>query len=281
MTGRRQQGVALAIVVWFLAAMALLVLGIVSEARMDVRLAQAHVARAEVESAGDGAIRLALASLATGRVSAQHSSGLEFEVGGHRVWVELVPVNGLINLNSASEDLLAFLFLQAGGIPADQAQAAANSVIQWRSGVGQTDFVPKRKTQFDAVEDMMRVPGVNRALYDSVRDYVSARSGGGGAIDWSAAPQGLLGQFAEKYPREVAAATRRQEKLADLVGEVGLGGQGAGASVRSGNFRVDATVMYGDKAWLRRQWVTLGSSGRRALPWKVTRTEGPRVKTTG
>ena len=39
---RRQGGVALAIVVWFIAGMSLLVAGIVADARVDTRMAQLH-----------------------------------------------------------------------------------------------------------------------------------------------------------------------------------------------------------------------------------------------
>ena len=56
-----QKGVALAIVVWFIAGMSLLVAGIVSHARVDTQMAQLHVARAKAVAAGDGAIQLMLA----------------------------------------------------------------------------------------------------------------------------------------------------------------------------------------------------------------------------
>ena len=52
----RQRGVALGIVVWFIAGMALLVSGIVSEARVDTRMAQLHYFRAQAAAAADGAI---------------------------------------------------------------------------------------------------------------------------------------------------------------------------------------------------------------------------------
>ena len=41
-----QKGVALAIVVWFIAGMSLLVAGIVSHARVDTQMAQLHIAKA-------------------------------------------------------------------------------------------------------------------------------------------------------------------------------------------------------------------------------------------
>ena len=56
-----QRGVALGVVVWFIAGMALLVSGIIAEARIDTRMAQIHYFRAQAAAAGDGAINLALA----------------------------------------------------------------------------------------------------------------------------------------------------------------------------------------------------------------------------
>ena len=263
MTGTKQRGVALAMVVWFLAAMSLLVSGIVYQAKLDVRLAQVHVARAEVEAAGDGAIRLALASMAAGR-----AGSAEYVVGDHRVRIEVTPSTGLININSASLDLLTFLFIEVGLLPPEQAKVVADNVIQWRSNSSSAGGQRGRAQNFDAVEDLIRVQGVGRVLFDRVRDYIVATSGGAGAIDWSAAPPGLLQQFAKKYPREVAAASRRQDRLADLVGSAG----------GSGNYRVDATVIYGDRAWLRRRWVTMRSSNNGELPWRVIRTEGARTR---
>ncbi len=61
MVRKGESGVALGIVVWFIAGMALLVSGIVSEARIDTRLAQLHYFKAQAAAAGDGAINLALA----------------------------------------------------------------------------------------------------------------------------------------------------------------------------------------------------------------------------
>ena len=62
-----QRGVALAVVVWFIAGMSLLVAGIVSQARVDIQLAQLHLFRAQAEAAGDGAIHLLMAELQEGR----------------------------------------------------------------------------------------------------------------------------------------------------------------------------------------------------------------------
>ena len=77
-TARRSEtGVALAIVVWFIAGMALLVSGIVSDARMGTRMAQLHYFKAQAAAAGDGAINLALAEQMRRKSSGQ-GGGLAF-----------------------------------------------------------------------------------------------------------------------------------------------------------------------------------------------------------
>ncbi len=284
--GRRQRGVALAIVVWFLAAMSLLVAGIVYQARVDVRMAQIHVAQARVEAAGDGATRLMLAALASGQLQrqgeAQTFSG-EFRVGDDLVRVELVPQAGLININGAPAELLAELFAGPGGLQPGDAQQLALSVVQWRATGSGRRALGGGMSQFDTVEDLLKVNGVSRTLLDNIRDYIAAPGPGGAGLDWMAAPSALLERFRDRHPQQVAAALKRREKLADLTapGSSRASGAGAGPVGAGGNFRVDATVMYGDKPWLRRSWVALGNNVRSALPWQVIRVEAPRVRIAG
>ena len=91
-------------VVWFLAAMSLLVSGIVFQARVDTRMAQLHVARAQAVAAGDGAIQLMLADLVAGKVEQQEGSAAmsaSYSLGERQVRVELVPASGLIDPTTA------------------------------------------------------------------------------------------------------------------------------------------------------------------------------------
>ena len=48
--------------------------------------------------------------------------------------------------------------------------------------------------------------------------------------------------------------------------------------VAAGAYRADAVVRYGDRTWLRRHWVVIESSGNSLLPWRILRTEAPRVR---
>lgn len=265
---RSQQGMALAIVVWFIAGMSLLVGGIVTHARIDTKMAQAHVARAKAVAAGDGAIRMQLARGLAGPRRGEQDVNLllgEHRLGELRVTVQLYPTTGLIGLNSASSEMLAALFEVVGQLPPDEANALAGDVVKWREGASLTgnNNGPKR---FNTVEDLLRVEGMRRTLLDAVRDYVVAGNLAGRAVDWSVAPPGLLPVLARAAPDRVSAAQRRRDAAQESTG----------ASL-SGSYRADALVSYGGKQWLRRLWVSPGN-GNGAFDWRVVRAEPARVR---
>ena len=224
---RSQGGVALAMVVWFVAAMSLLVVGIVSEVRVDTRMAQTHIARAKAMAAGDGAIHLLLSRQALLR-EAQGTPGgtgpepvLEagFMLGEQPVQVRMVPVSRLLDMRSAPAEQLLNLFAGPGALQREDAQRLATAVVQLRGG-GVARFAAGSKPL--AVEDWLQVPGFDRALLDAVRDHLR--------MDAEAA------------------------------------------------YRLDAVMEYDGRRWLRRRWVTLqGGSDASGFPWRVTRTEAPRV----
>ena len=116
--GGCQGGMALAIVVWFIAGMSLLVAGIVAQARVDTHMTQAHLARAKAVAAGDGAIQLMLADLVIGNPGVGGSPGMpvaSYRVGETEVIVRLVPRRGLIDMKTASPEVLSALFVVAAG----------------------------------------------------------------------------------------------------------------------------------------------------------------------
>lgn len=273
----RERGVALAIVVWFIAGMSLLVAGIVAQARVDTQMAQTHVARAKAMAAGDGAIQLMMVEAMTARGEADGPPVGNYRLGDIEVAVTLVSAAGLIDLNSAPADLLSALFQRAGGLQQDEARLLAESVVQSRSaGRGRRDGV-----QLDAIEDLLRVPGSSRTLLDSVRDFIVVSESGSGGTNWTQAPEALLGILAQLDPaRADAVVTRRGNAAASFPRAPGSRSRGSGGNAAlSGSYRADAIVRYGDKLWLRRRWLTIESSPLTALPWHITRTEPPRVLT--
>ena len=262
-----QKGVALAIVVWFIAGMSLLVAGIVSHARVDTQMAQLHVARAKAVAAGDGAIQLLLAErlLAQAPVAEEQSllSGV-YELGNTEVSVMLFPVAGLLNVNKAPQAVLASLFVMLAQVPEGEANTLAESVVKWRGSGG----------TFRETEDLLRVGGMNRTIFEAVRDFVAAHKTGGADADWEALLAALLPVSDQINSGELNGLALRPEMR---VGSNADGkGQGDEFSL-SGSYRADALVKYGDQTWLRRRWISVGAAGGSVLPWQTVRTEPPRV----
>lgn len=271
----RQRGMALAIVVWFIAGMSVLVAGIVSHVRVDTRMTQLHVARAKAAAAGDGAIQLIMSDLFAGRLSQQGgaiASG-EYRLGSLVVEVKLVPAAGLVDINSAPAELLSGLFKVAGGFETTKANTVADNMVKWRSGAT-TGGVRSRPRRFVAVEDLLRVEGVNRGLLDAVRDYVVAGERSQRGFNSAAASEAVLNVLRESNPQRAESALRqRRQALAAGSAEGGP----AGSAVGSGMVRADAIVRYGDQSWLRRRWVVRSPGAGSSLPWSTQRTEAVRV----
>lgn len=273
----RQRGVALAIVVWFIAGMSLLVAGIVSHARVDTQMAQLHVARAKAVAAGDGAIQLMLGERL---LNVDHAaSGVDplqgnYQLGSIEVAVTLVPAAGFINLNAAPQKVLAVLFFALGQVSEDEANFLADSVVKWRGGLPGKGKTQAHANKFSAIEDLLRIEGMNRTLFDALRDFIVVGQWSGSVTDWSVAPQELMRVLEEANPGKLDAVNRAREQMTHSSTAPGTQAQ---ERSMSGAYRADAVVTYGDQTWLRRRWVSLGSSPGSGLPWHFMRTEPPRV----
>ena len=102
--------------------------------------------------------------------------------------VEIIPLNGLIDINRASGPLLTALFAVAGGLDADRASALAGSVVAARVPGPATQRGPR----FEAVEDLLQLPGVDFPLYARLSALVTTDSMGSGRVNAMAAPEGVL-----------------------------------------------------------------------------------------
>jgi type II secretory pathway component PulK len=276
-----QRGVALAIVVWFIAGMSLLVAGIVSSARVDTKMTQLHIARAKSVAAGDGAIQLMLADHLLREAPAAGASGPnvgEYWLGNVKVVVMLYPSAGLIDLNATSQKVLAALFFIIAQVPEGNANVLADDVVKWRSGSADLDKPGKTGKRFRSIEDLLRVEGMSRTLFDAVKDFIVASDSPGAATNWALAPEVLLQVLEKSKPEELAAVKRRREQLASAQVDRKTGAE-VQPKVRSlsGTYRIDALVRYGDQTWLRRRWVSVGAIRGSLLPWQVLRAEPARV----
>ncbi|WP_415355810.1 helix-hairpin-helix domain-containing protein [Halioglobus sp. Uisw_031] len=262
-----QKGVALAIVVWFIAGMSLLVAGIVSHARVDTQMAQLHVARAKAVAAADGAIQLMLAERLLAQVPAADEQSLlsgVYDLGNSEVLVMLFPAADLLDVNKAPQAALASLFVMLAQVPEGEANTLAENVVKWRATGG----------AFRETEDLLRVDGMNRTIFEAVRDFVAAQETDDAGADWEALLAAMLPVADQTNSGELNGLARRPEMP---VGSNVDGRRPGNTLSLSGSYRADALVKYGDQTWLRRRWISVGAGVGSVLPWQTVRTEPPRV----
>lgn len=247
----QQRGVALALVIWFVAGMALLVSGIVAEARIDTRMAQLHYFRAQAAAAGDGAIQLALAAQFSRKQAGRAGlkSQLVYKVGRQQVFVRMIPGEWLVNVSEEPMPVLSALFELSPSYTAATPRELAASVVNYRG--------KDALTAFFSPEDVLRVPGLDRGVYDAIRDYITVANLSGTR---SAAEQPIAKRLAAIEAMMRGENTRVRDQV-----------QHSATSLR-----LDAIVELGGQRWLRRRWVELEPAKDSQLPWRILRSEAAR-----
>ena len=124
------------------------------------------------------------------------------------------------------------------------------------------------------LEDLLRVDGVTRTLLGSIRNYVVVGPWTSGRVDWTASPEAVMELLEAVNPERASTMRSRRESISRTSGQ--NAGQRSGGSGTSA-LRADALVEYGGRTWLRRRWVSMEQGKDSALPWRVVRTEPPRV----
>ena len=276
-TGER--GVALAILVWFLAAMSLLVGSLMLQARVDIKLAQQHASKAKAQALADGAILLTMAQIgqleSRGEFYARNQHMFPQALGEETVWVEVTPLGGLVDINKVSEEMLFQLILGAGKIDENVARELAANMLEWRApGENAENTVEDRRpARLEAIEDLLQIPGFDRDIYDALRDAIYVSQQGNAAIDWLSAPVSLLQSLGMSEEEAVEYAQRRIGEdgvsvgLPEAVDPAFFGAE----SLRG--FRLDAFVIRDDVTFLRRKWVDRSRNAPDGLPWHFFRTE--------
>ena len=265
----RQRGMVLIAVLWMVAALSILVTGMTRSVREEARTLALARQTVQGMALGDAAIQLVLQEMVSkpgntvaGLVQVQKVyQGVSMEV-------QVVPLNGLIDLNSAPEGLLVSLYSVAGGLPAQRALLVAQATIQARD---QRDARGRQK-RFEAPEDLLQVGGVDYPLYARLSGLVTADLRGAGKVNPLAAPLGVL---------TVLAAG--DAEVADRIAQ----GRAAGAAALDTTaldaafvqdtfvrrFRLQARVPLADSGWLTvSRSVDLNARGRDGLPWHTFHT---------
>ncbi len=191
---RHQQGIALIAVLWIVAALSIIVTGVVHSVRSEVRLINHTRQAVEGLALGEAAIALALQDISVRPERLTRLTQMDVAYLGHAMQVEIIPLSGLIDINSAPEPLLTSLYTVAGAKDAAAAAALAEATVQVRS---ERDARGREKG-FEAAQDLLRVPGFDFDLYARLSPLITAEAqGSGGKVNPQAATKEVLTVLAQ------------------------------------------------------------------------------------
>jgi general secretion pathway protein K len=264
-SAKTASGMVLVAVLWIVAALSVIVTGMIQSVRAEVKQVSAASQIAQGSAWGGAAITAVLQNLSAPTASQSSLTLTEVQFQGLNIPVRAMSLNGLIDLNTASPVLLEKLFLVAGELPAPQARAAAEMVTAERTRPG-----PQGRAQrLEAVEDLLRIPAIDYDVYSKVADLVTTDARGSGRVNVAAAPLGVLRVLADG---NLEAAKRVFEGR-----EAGAVGQDTSAfdsalvdNAPSRRYLVQARVTLADGARLLvSRWVDMNGGKADGLPWRI------------
>ena len=270
---KRQRGMALIAVLWLVASMSLIIGGVVRSVRSEAKVAgnqrQASIASAKA----DAAILLALQHLQAKPPGAQPQT-VPVVFDGVTYLVQITPLNGLLDINNAPVGLLADLYQYAAAVDPETARNLAQATLTWRQQKG----VKAQPQGFQAVSDLMRVPGMRYELYAKVAPLVTADiKSGSGRINPLAAPVALLTTLASgnagratQFEAQRSASPNTADSTFFKPEHIEM------TPSTSLSFQVRVTLP--DGAAIHRGWhVYWGPDTRSGLPWRVLSVQPPRL----
>ena len=268
-TSTRQRGMVLIAVLWMVAALSILVTGMTRSVREEVRTLTLSRQSVEGMALGDAAIQLVLQEMVSRPANAVASLvQVQTVYRGVTMQVQVVPLNGLIDLNSAPEALLVSLYLVAGGLTPESASILAQATVQARQ---QRDARGAQK-RFEAPEDLLQIQGMDYPLYARLSGLVTTDLRGAGKVNPLAAPLGVLTVLAAGNAEVASRIAQGRSAGAAVVDTTALDAAFVqNTSVK--RFRFQARVPLADGAWLNvSRSVDLNARGRDGVPWHTFHT---------
>jgi type II secretory pathway component PulK len=183
----KQAGVALALILWFIAALALLVAGLMGLSRVELSSTRLYLAQSQAASVGDAVALLVSRGMYRRTLGASSVLVGKQQFDAYPTTVRIVPADGLVDVVAADPELLNILFVSVLELEPSRARALVDSVIQWRSLTEEQKNQRRPDPTAYALEDIMLVPGLTRSVFERLRWFVCAGCNQG-SFNWSHGP---------------------------------------------------------------------------------------------
>jgi general secretion pathway protein K len=267
----RHRGVALVAVLWMVAALSIMVVGMSYGVRAETRRASLSRQSVVLGALGTAATHVVLQEMLSLPEPITRLSYKDVSYQNRLIRVEITPVNGFIDINNAPESLLAKLILVQGGVESEQALSLARRTIEIRSAkdpAGQTHG-------FEAVEDWLKVPGIDYTLYAKMKSLVSADllGVGSGRVNALAAPREVLTVLTGGNVEQASRIASDRD-----AGRIGVDTTMLNANdidtAATNRYRISARVPASNDTQLwTSQTVEITPIKRDGLPWRIFNAE--------
>jgi general secretion pathway protein K len=267
LSNQPNKGLALIAVLWLVAAMGLIITGVVKSVRTETISSGQQRQTLQAQVRADAILVLALQNLFGQVPQARKSLQVgNFNFDGQELTVKVSSLNGLVDINNAPPILLAELYKVAGGLDTNAAQSLAQATVEVRNIQNAKGLRPG----FDAPEDLFRVPGMTYDRYAMIRGLVTADlKDGSGRVNPMAAPLPVLGVLAGGDLAKAAAFAANRGS-----GQVGMDGTFFRPDFIENNVssstRLQTTTPLPGGGFMTRIWDIYGTPDpRTGLPWRI------------
>ena len=265
----RDRGMTLVIVLWVVAALTILVAGLVRAQHSELRLASAARSQLVAVASGRAAIQRAVQEMAGSPQPVARLTRRPAREAGLEIELEVMPLVGLVDLNSAPEVLLQMLLQQAGGLAEAPARAVVGAVMSRRQAAGGA-------ARFDATEELLALPGVDHDLFARIAPLMTTDSAGGGRVNPLAAPYPVLLVLASGNADLAQRIAGERDAGSVVIDTTRLESAFIDANVSS-RYRITAHVLAADGLrWAVVQEVELRQGDPGGPPWQTLRTASRR-----
>jgi general secretion pathway protein K len=190
---RTQRGVALLLVMWACTLLAILLGGYAALAHTEGLQATYQFQQARAHYAAEAGLMRAIYALQAPNANDRwiaDGRAYPFAFDDSKISISVISENGKVDINAATSDILANLFI-AAGVDQKNAGDLAQSVIDWRSFAMSPAQVAERKAPYAAagrdygprngpfasLDELQMVLGITPPLYDAIAPYITIWSG--------------------------------------------------------------------------------------------------------
>lgn len=261
----RSCGIALLAVLWLVAALSIMVSGLLHAVRSETSIAGQYRDAVLHEALADASIRLVLQELIANKTrSVKSIQNKTIAIFGADIHIQVIPLNGQVDLNNASQELLADTFQYGGGMTKEKAQQMATIATDARDTKA-PDGTPVR---FHALADLLRLDGIDYNVYAKMRNLLTVDLVGTGRVNPLAASLGTLLILAKGDQARAQQLLESRLSTPESMDTTSLSAASIDMSPTS-FVAIRATTMQRNSVSFERTWSVDIASPAYGLPWRL------------